>query len=484
MNVDNEPSPRHENKKPESGNDHQSLRPSEPAKQGTDSSWNGFEFVAGVVVTLTVGISLSFLDFTWLSEQLVALSAISLSLLLLAASAALFIRLFRKSLLKAIGLRGDARLSSALQEMGKLTRIVMHRSEISPEQIDHSVREITGTVISWYTWTIVLRRSIYIVLALFGGFGALIGASLLAQQNKHFIEQNEKIQNQIEVAAQDSRFTRRTQLLQLIYEGWADVDGQSCQKTPLPLRETAIMELIVIEEELRLYQVELRRADLSGLRLTKAHLNGAKLEEAKLHGADLRDADLRDAHLQGAFLQQADLTRARMDGAKLIGARADEGTVMRSVFLRRADLSESSLTGVDLSGGSILEDAILKEADLLEANLSGATLFGADLSGALLFGANLNGADLREANLSGAKLVAADLKGVTFLGANLVESILDGADMTGVRGLTQKQLDSACGDLHTKLPEDPNLKRPNHWTNATRSPFEQRKCTIAESSRE
>ena len=56
-----------------------------------------------------------------------------------------------------------------------------------------------------------------------------------------------------------------------------------------------------------------------------------------------------------------------------------------------------------------------------------------DLQGADLSGANLQRANLSEANLQGANLVSANL--------------------TKAMSLTRKQLDEACGDDKTKLPD-------------------------------
>ena len=84
-----------------------------------------------------------------------------------------------------------------------------------------------------------------------------------------------------------------------------------------------------------------------------------------------------------------------------------------------------------------LSRADLRKADLIEANLQGADLFRANLQEAGLIEANLQGADLSGANLQGARLFLANLQG-----ANLREA----------RGLTQEQLDGACGDSNTKLP--------------------------------
>ena len=57
--------------------------------------------------------------------------------------------------------------------------------------------------------------------------------------------------------------------------------------------------------------------------------------------------------------------------------------------------------------------------------------------------------DLANVSIPGANLEShADLSG-----ANLSGTDLSGANLLGARGLTQTQLDEACGDANTKLPE-------------------------------
>jgi uncharacterized protein YjbI with pentapeptide repeats len=78
-----------------------------------------------------------------------------------------------------------------------------------------------------------------------------------------------------------------------------------------------------------------------------------------------------------------------------------------------------------------------------DTDMTGINLLGANLNGALLSKTNLTGANLRDANLSGTYLIGAVLKG---------------ADLSGAKNLTQMQLDQACGDAHTKLPEGLTIK--------------------------
>ena len=60
--------------------------------------------------------------------------------------------------------------------------------------------------------------------------------------------------------------------------------------------------------------------------------------------------------------------------------------------------------------------------------------------------------------LTGADLSGADLSGVNLFEANLSRADLSGANLSGARNLLQEQLDAACGDDETKLPEGLTIK--------------------------
>jgi uncharacterized protein YjbI with pentapeptide repeats len=177
--------------------------------------------------------------------------------------------------------------------------------------------------------------------------------------------------------------------------------------------------------------------------LAKANIPGANLSGANLRGADLDSADLNSAYLSGANLSGANLLGARLTGANLTGAN-----------LSRVDLTGADLTGANL-GLADLNGAYLSSANLTGANLGGAKLGSADLTGANLGGVNLNGA-----NLSGAYLIGADLNGANLRGANLLGANLRGAHLTGAKNLIQTQLNEACGNSETELPEGLGLTLP------------------------
>ncbi len=97
--------------------------------------------------------------------------------------------------------------------------------------------------------------------------------------------------------------------------------------------------------------------------------------------------------------------------------------------------------------------ARLRHMDLRYALAMGAFLVRADLALVNLEGANLSGASLHAADLQGSILQSANLKGAILQWAKLKGADLSGADFTGATYLSQAQLDGACGDDKTKLPD-------------------------------
>ena len=105
--------------------------------------------------------------------------------------------------------------------------------------------------------------------------------------------------------------------------------------------------------------------------------------------------------------------------------------------LAGADLSNQCLQGTDFAGAD-LDHARLVLTCLSHSKLANATLRSADLSGA-----NLGWADLAGADMSGAIMSATSIKG---------------AHLKRARGLTQQQIDAACGDADTELPPGLTVK--------------------------
>lgn len=123
----------------------------------------------------------------------------------------------------------------------------------------------------------------------------------------------------------------------------------------------------------------------------------------------------RGASCPKCNLFQADFGGAQLKGKNFAGAR-----------LRQANLSVSVMNHTNFSG------ADLRDADASAGVFSSASFAGADLTNATFVGAYLQGANFRGARLSG----------VNFSGAEMDHAV----------GLTQAQLNGACGDASTQLP--------------------------------
>jgi uncharacterized protein YjbI with pentapeptide repeats len=103
--------------------------------------------------------------------------------------------------------------------------------------------------------------------------------------------------------------------------------------------------------------------------------------------------------------------------------------------------------GCDLSGAD-LSHTCVKEKNLSGANFDNVTALYMCMSYA-----NFSGATFRNANLTGVNLGHSDLSGADLTGAILDIASLIGTDLETVKGLTQEQLNVACADETTKLPE-------------------------------
>ncbi|WP_312124969.1 pentapeptide repeat-containing protein [Brevundimonas sp.] len=115
------------------------------------------------------------------------------------------------------------------------------------------------------------------------------------------------------------------------------------------------------------------------------------------------------------------------------------------------NLFQGDFTGLERSGIN-LSGARLRQANLSLSVLNGARLNGADLRDVTAYGSVMSRADLRGANLGQASFVGVYLQGANLAGARLDGTNLSGSNLSGARGLTQSQLNDACGDESTVLP--------------------------------
>ncbi|MDR3596299.1 pentapeptide repeat-containing protein [Clostridium sp.] len=136
-------------------------------------------------------------------------------------------------------------------------------------------------------------------------------------------------------------------------------------------------------------------------------------------------------------------------------------------------LSASSLIKLDLIVTRVGVNALLLQTSELvrkkvlnnrTVSLKYKKTFGGGLD---LIGKDLRKQNFRGANLSGSYIIAANLKGVDLsfvdlLGADLRDADLSGANLSKSIYLTQAQVNTAKGDVNTKLPN--YIVRPMHWS--------------------
>jgi uncharacterized protein YjbI with pentapeptide repeats len=190
--------------------------------------------------------------------------------------------------------------------------------------------------------------------------------------------------------------------------------------SPSPDVQKRVAEMVAVQFKTIL---NCERCDLAGANFSGQFLRLAAFQGANLKGADVNGAELTGIHLNRANLDGADLSRTNMAGAVLTGAS-----------LRNANLAYARLDAVRMAG-----------ADFTGANLSGANLRMLEyVEGTNFAGVTARGTVFRHAYLSRVNIAGADFSG---------------ADFTRSKGLTNKQLATACGDENTILP--PGLKIPS-----------------------
>jgi uncharacterized protein YjbI with pentapeptide repeats len=237
---------------------------------------------------------------------------------------------------------------------------------------------------------------------------------------------------------------------------------------------------VVIQAPVAAGGLDLRDANLPGLRLVGVRASDLSAASLRAH-----EADVRDCHLPGLDLRRADIARSSwtrvlavgarlgdanaeasrwiacvLDGADLRGTKAENMSAVetsaigasmvgfqgRCAHLRNCDLSDVDLTGAYLYRAMITGDppASMK---LTSAKFTGAVLVQAYIT------ADLRGADMRNARgayarLNQTVLVDADLTGAQLYEASMVKCDLRGASL---RGVAPPVLADRCPGLYEAL---------------------------------
>ena len=114
--------------------------------------------------------------------------------------------------------------------------------------------------------------------------------------------------------------------------------------------------------------------------------------------------------------------------------------------LFQGDFSGMEVRGLNLAG------ARLRQADLSLTVMNRTRFSRADMRDVEAYGGVFSSSNFSGANLTNASFVGAYLEGANFSGATLSGTNLSGAQLARATGLTQSQLNQACGDASTVLP--------------------------------
>jgi len=169
--------------------------------------------------------------------------------------------------------------------------------------------------------------------------------------------------------------------------------------------------------------------------LSNKRMNGAKLKDSNFSGSSFNNSNLSGGRIDGS-----DLTGAHFRKALLYRIQGDKVMMESSVFedaLRRADLSRGNFQRNDFT-----------QSNMTSVKAPSVDFTGSNFHKARLDHMNLNQAKLNDAILTGTSFGYANLEEASLIGANLSD-----ANMTNVQGLKQAQLDMACGNMNTELPD-------------------------------
>lgn len=127
-------------------------------------------------------------------------------------------------------------------------------------------------------------------------------------------------------------------------------------------------------------------------------------------------------------------------------ARVRGGASCPGCNLFQGDFSGLEARGLNLAGAR-LRQSNLNIVVMNRTRFSNADLRDVDAYGGVFSSSNFNGA-----NLTNSSWVGTYLEGSSFSGATLTGANFSGAQLARATGLTQRQLNTACGDAMTTLP--------------------------------
>jgi uncharacterized protein YjbI with pentapeptide repeats len=193
---------------------------------------------------------------------------------------------------------------------------------------------------------------------------------------------------------------------------------------------------------------------------SQCDLSGKRMNGMTLKNADFSGSLFNNSNLSGGKLHGSDLSGAHFRKAMLYGVKGEQvimrGAVLEDATLTEANLSHSSMRQANLHRAEMTRGTF-RDNDFQSANLIGATAPSVDFTRSNFDRARLDNADLSSATLDGSQFTGVRFGFANLEAASLIETNFSDADLTHVSGLTQEQLDKACGNMNTRLPDGLNV---------------------------
>ena len=388
-------------------------------KKTDDSPTERIDVLSRIIIALVVGMILgvvvSQLGLESLQGQVQNLIFVFIWLILITGVFSFWVVQNKVRLLKRIFGVADTDLSELNKTaQALLFNVVEKEYDLAERNLSILFRKLTA----WYSWMNFRRWVIIVFQSLLVGFGGLLGAILLYNQNKLLSQQNELLNQQNTRLDQQTYLQeaeRRSSLIFLMSNILDNMDVELKEDLGVPgvrdLSPQLIGRIIALSNSLRPYRY-LSGDSLVGREISPERgflllsIVSSEIDNRSLRriykSADFSFADLKNAVLSGEFLGSINLTAANLDGA----------------LLDEADLSGANLSDAELN------EAVLARANLREARLRNSKLNKAIIESANLSRANLSGADLRRATLISADLQSANFSNANLSGADISSALL------------------------------------------------------------
>lgn len=166
--------------------------------------------------------------------------------------------------------------------------------------------------------------------------------------------------------------------------------------------------------------------------------------------SDLSASDLRNSNLKNTIFVKTNLVRASLSGSDA------ENANFEGVIASRTDFSK-----VNFKNANFLK-AEVSRSNFSNSNLENAVMSKADFSRVNFFNSNLKGVNLSFTDISRTNLTNISIdENFTLEGSYMFLTRIEGVDLSSLKTLKQWQIDMACGNDATILPQ--GISRPNSW---------------------